>query len=371
MMKNSALSILFEPKAIGKLTLKNRFIKSSTAESMAGPNGEVTPSLLDFYETLARGGAACIFLGHGFIHPLGKAHSKMTGLHDDSLIPGLHSLAEVIHRHDCSVFAQLNHGGSRVERGCAEPVGPSPVVNPSSGLLARELRSSEIREIVDAFGRAAARVREAGLDGILIHGGHGYLVSLFTSSLTNRRTDEWGGEAPRRFRFLEEVYRSIRKAVGPDYPVAVKLGVKDDAQDGLLLEEGAEVAGRLAGAGIDAIEISGGIPTKDSGSTRRHILSREQEAYFLPYAKSVRPKVGRLPLSLVGGIRSPRLMEEIIAEGWTDFVSLARPFICGPDLVAKIRAGRWDPVICTSCDRCRAGFTQEGLRCRREKEAAA
>jgi 2,4-dienoyl-CoA reductase-like NADH-dependent reductase (Old Yellow Enzyme family) len=226
------MSILFEPKAIGNLVLKNRFIKSSTAESMAGPIGEVTPPLLEFYEGIARGGAACIFLGHAFVHPLGRAHPRMTGIHEDSLIPGLKDLAEVIHRHDCSVFAQLNHGGSRVQEGYVEPVGPSALPHPLTGALARELSPSEIQEIVHSFARAAGRAREAGLDGVLIHGGHGYLVSLFISPLTNRRIDEWG-EGPRgRSRFLEEVYRSIRTAVGPDYPVAVKLGVKDDAEGG-------------------------------------------------------------------------------------------------------------------------------------------
>jgi 2,4-dienoyl-CoA reductase-like NADH-dependent reductase (Old Yellow Enzyme family) len=362
------MSILFEPYAIGKLTLKNRFIKSSTAESMAGPDGEVTPDMLDFYEAIARGGVACIFLGHAFVHPLGKVSPKMTGVHDDRLIPGLRSLADVIHRHDCFVFAEINHGGSRIQEGCAEPLGPSPVVNPSTGLLARELKSSEIREIIDAFGQAARRGRKAGLDGILIHGAHGYLASLFTSPFTNHRTDEWGGDAQTRFRFLDEIYHSIRKAVGNDYPVAIKLGAKDDMPDGLSLEEGAEAAARLARAGIDAIEISGGIPTKEAAASRSNILSKEQEAYFLPYAKAVRPKVGKLPLSLVGGLRSPDLMEEIIKEGWADFVSLARPFICKPDLVNKIRAGRWEPVSCTRDDRCRAGIGKEGLRCRRDEE---
>ena len=361
------MSILFEPYKIGKLTLKNRFIKSSTLESMAGLDGEVTPPMLDFYKAVARGGAACIFLGHTYVHPLGKASPKMTGLYDDRLIPGFRNLADVIHRHDCYVFAQINHGGSRIEEGCAEPVGPSPVVNPSTGLLARELKPSEIWEIVNAFGRAAARVREAGLDGILIHGAHGYLASLFTSPFTNHRTDEWGGDAVRRFRFLEEVYRSIRKAVGNDYPVAIKLGAKDDTEEGLSLGEGSEVAARLAKVGIDAIEISAGVATKPVLS-RSNILSREQEAYFLPYAKAVRPKVGKLPLSLVGGLRSPDLMEEIITSGWTDFVSLARPFICEPDLVNKIRAGRREPVSCTRDDRCRIGMGKEGLRCRRDEE---
>ncbi len=360
------MSILFEPYKIGRLNLKNRFIKSSTLESMAGPDGEVTPPMFDFYEAVARGGAACIFLGHTFVHPLGKASPKMTGLYDDRLIPGFRSLGDVIHRHDCFVFAQLNYGGSRIQGGCSGPVGPSPVVNPATGLLARELKPSEIREIVDAFGQAARRVREAGLDGILIHGAHGYLASLFISPFMNHRTDEWGGDALRRFRFLEELYRSIRKAVGNDYPVAIKLGVKDDMNDGLSLEEGTEVAGRLARVGIDAIEISSGVATKPFPS-RSNILSREQEAYFLPFAKAVRPEVGKLPLSLVGGLRSPDLMEEIIKEGWTDFVSLARPFICEPDLVNKIRAGRWEPVSCTRDDRCRAGMFMEGLCCRRNE----
>ncbi len=283
-----------------------------------------------------------------FLHALGQA------------------LADVIHRHDCHVFAQINYAGSRGDKECAEPVGPSAVVNPSTGLLPRELNSSEILEIVHAFGQAAARVREARLDGILIHGGHGYLVSLFNSPLTNQRTDEWGGDGKRRFRFLEEVYQSIRRAVGNDYPVAIKLGIKDDAEGGLLLEEGAELAGRVAQIGIDAIEISGGVAARKVAG-RTHIRSREQEAYFLPYAKAVRPKVGRLPLSLVGGLRSPDLMEEIIMAGWTDFVSLARPFICEPDLVNRFRAGSREPVSCTRDDRCRPGPGEAGLRCRRDE----
>jgi 2,4-dienoyl-CoA reductase-like NADH-dependent reductase (Old Yellow Enzyme family) len=365
------MNILFEPRSIGRLTLKNRFIKSSTAESMAGPNGEVTSEMVGFYESLAKGGLACIFLGHVFIDLLGKAHPRMTGIHDDKLIPGFHSLAKSIHRQDCFVFAQLNHGGSRVQSGYVEPVGPSAVINPSTGLLARELSSAEIWEIIESFGRAAARVRKAGLDGVLIHGGHGYLVSLFSSPLTNHRTDEWGGSAQARFRFVHEVYRAIRRAVGYDFPVAIKLGIKDDAEGGLSIEEGAEIAKRLAAIGTDAIEISGGILTQNSAATCRNIVSREQEAYFLPYAKAVRSKVSKLPLILVGGLRSPDLMEEIIKMAWADFVSLARPFICEPDLVAKIQSGRWEPVSCTRCEHCRIGFAKEGLHCQRDEQPSA
>ncbi|MBW1942215.1 MAG: NADH:flavin oxidoreductase [Deltaproteobacteria bacterium] len=361
------MSILFEPKNIGNLTLKNRFIRSSTAESMAGPNGEITPPMLEFYEALARGGAGCIFLGHGYVHNQGRSHPRMTGLHDDSLLAGLRGLADVIHGHDCKVFAQLNYAGSRVQEGYVEPVGPSAVANPFFDVTVRELRRQEIEEIIEAFGRAAARVREAGLDGVLIHGGHGYLVSFFLSPLTNLREDEWGGDLAGRARFLEEVYGAIRKAVGPDYPVAVKLGIKDDPEGGLTIEEGAEVAGRLAAKGMDAIEISGGLPSKEANALRKDILKRKQEAYFLPYAKAVRAKVGEMPLSLVGGLRSPEVMEEIINAGWTDYISMARPFICEPDLVLKISEGRGTSVSCTSCLACRAGFAKEGLRCRRDE----
>ena len=363
------MSILFEPYKIGRLTLKNRFIKSSTAESMAGPEGEVTPAMLDFYEAVARGGAACIFLGHAFVHPLGKASPKMTGLYDDRLIPGFRSLADVIHRHDCFVFAQINHGGSRIQGGCADPVGPSPVVNPSTGLLARELKSSEIWEIIDAFGQAARRVREAGLDGVLIHGAHGYLASLFTSPFTNHRTDEWGGDVSRRFRFLEEVYRSIRKAVGNDYPVAIKLGAKDDMPDGLSLEEGTEVAARLARS-RNRCDRDKRRNSYKSSRGKPQQYSFERTGGLFPSLCQGHSSEGRKVAIEFGGRTSvsPDLMEEIVTAGWTDFVSLARPFICEPDLVNKIRTGRWDPVSCTRDDRCRVGIGKEGLRCRRDED---
>lgn len=360
------MSILFTPFLIDKLLFKNRFIKSSTAESLAGPYGEVTPELIDFYEKLSKGGMSAIFLGHAYVHPKGKAHFKMLGLHEDSLIPGFRSLAEVIHRHECFVFAELNHGGSRVDPECTEPVAPSPVIHPLSGLMPRELKNSEIEEIIDAFGMAARRVREANLDGILIHAAHGYLINLFLSPYANRRKDQWGGSLKKRYRFLGEIYRNIRKAVDKDFPIAIKLGIKDDLPEGLSLQEGMEIAFMMAREGLDAIEISGGIPTKTAALNRSNILSKEQEAYFLPYAKAVRPKVGKLPLILVGGLRSPDLMEKIIKEGWVDFVSLARPFICEPDLVLKIQSGRQGPVACVRCDLCREGFGKEGLHCRRE-----
>jgi len=238
--------------------------------------------------------------------------------------------------------------------------------------MARKLNTTEIDAIIHAFGQAAGRAQKAGLDGILIHGGHGYLVSCFNSSYTNRRTDRWGPDLKARSWFVLEVYAAVRHVVGPDFPVMIKLGIKDDIAEGLSITEGASIAVSLAQAGIDGIEISGGLPVKKAADKGRGaVQSLTQEAYFLPYAQAVREKTGLLPLSLVGGLRSPHLMEELVQQGTVDFVSMARPFICEPNLVSKIEGGRWDPVTCISCDRCKINFAKEGLCCRRENQDVA
>jgi len=197
---------------------------------MAGDDGEVTMLLVNFYDTLASGGMACIFLGHAYVHPAGKAHPKMTGLHRDSNIAGFKSLADAIHKHNCVVFAQLNYAGSRIQKDFVEPVGPSAVTNPFSAETARELHVSEIDEIINAFGQAAGRAKQAGLDGILIHGGHGYLVSCFNSPYTNRRTDKWGRDPEARSLFILKTFEAIRHTVGLDFPVMVNLGIRDDVE---------------------------------------------------------------------------------------------------------------------------------------------
>lgn len=221
---------------------------------------------------------------------------------------------------------------------------------------------------------------QAGFDGVHMHGGHGYLISEFSSPYTNRRTDRWGGDAERRGRFAEAVVEAVRRAVGADVPVAMKLGVCDAIPGGgLTLDEGLALAERLERAGLDAIEVSVGLTVPGTGSSRTYVaVDRRRawqdgllhrlasaptpESYFAEWARAVKARV-RIPVILIGGLRRIETMERMLREGVADFVSLARPFVREPDLVRTIAAGRAGLVACTSCNICLMHEGRDALRC--------
>jgi 2,4-dienoyl-CoA reductase-like NADH-dependent reductase (Old Yellow Enzyme family) len=354
--------ITFTPALIGRLEIKNRFVKASTAESLALDTGAVSDDLIRFYERYAQFDLGLIFTGHMSVHPSGKAHARQTAIWGDEFIPGLKGISEAVHRHGGHVFAQINHAGSQVRGDAAEPLGPSPVKNPLTEAVPRELRSEEIEAIIAAFGSAARRVKEAGFDGVHIHAGHGYLISEFNSPYGNRREDAWGGTPEKRSRFLRRVVEEVKNRVGPDYLVSVKLGIADAIGDGLKKEEGAGLARALAELGIDAIELSCGV-MEPTGGSARPVERLEDEAYFLPYAAAVREAVGDLPIILVGGLKTPALMEKVIRGRSADFVSLGRSLIREPDFVSQIGRGRLEAATCTSCNQCIGALGQRGLRC--------
>ncbi len=356
------MSISFTPAYIGKLEIKNRFVKAATAENMALDTGEVSGDLIGYYERYAQLDLGLILTGHMYVQPNGKGHPKMTAICGDEFIPGLMRLTEAAHRHGTRIFVQLSHCGGQIFSGDAERVAPSPVKNPITGVIPRELRPEEVEELVAAFGDAALRAREAGFDGVHLHGAHGYLISEFNSPYGNRREDEWGGTPERRSRFLLRVVEDVRSKVGRDYPLSIKLGVEDDMEDGLKREEGARRARELKEAAIDAIEVSCGFMDPKVGSSRP-VKGLKDEAYFLPLAVAVRETVGDLPLILVGGLKTPALMERMIEEGKADFISLGRSLIREPDFVHQIARGRKEAASCISCNQCRAGLGKRALRC--------
>ncbi|MBM4465561.1 MAG: NADH:flavin oxidoreductase [Chloroflexi bacterium] len=240
------------------------------------------------------------------------------------------------------------------------PLAPSPVPRVKGGPPPHELTEAEIEELVAAFGRAAGRVKEAGFDGVQLHGAHGYLINQFCSPASNRRHDRWGGSSTRRMRFLEEVALAVRDEVGGDYPLLIKLGIQDFVRDGLTLDEGVEIVHHLADWGLDAVEISCGI---GGTSSRKDVLRPEDEAYFLPQARRAREATD-LPLILVGGMRSLKVMESILEEGAADFISMSRPLIREPDLPNQWREGRTEPAACLSCNNCWPGPGEYGIACR-------
>ena len=358
------MSILFTSGTIGKLQLPNRLVRSATAEFMADADGRTRSQLKVLYRELVRGGVGLIITGHMYVHPGGKANPEMTGIYSDELLPGLAELAQTVHDEGGHVVAQINHGGMQCSRQVVQgTIAPSAVEVDFLKQPAREMTVGEIEMVIAAFAQAARRAKAAGFDGVQIHAAHGYLVNQFLSPFVNKRTDEWGGDLQGRMRFLREVCRAVREQVGPDYPLLTKLGLVDMVEGGLTLAEGLQVVAALESMGLDAVEISAGIGGRKSSSVRDGIRTEADEGYFRPWARDAR-QVTRLPIILVGGFRSLRVMEDVLAAREADFVSMCRPLICEPDLPNRMRLGLQERSSCISANRCWPEGEGVGIACK-------
>ncbi|WP_420638642.1 NADH:flavin oxidoreductase [Candidatus Poriferisocius sp.] len=371
------------PGNIAGVETRNRIIRSSTSETMADHRGLITQQYHDFHTRLARDGVGLIFTGHCSVHPRGNYIRGMTALDRDEVIRPLKKLTDAVHAEGGKIFAQLNHAGSQSRDDSIAPLAPSIVENPQFHRMPLAAAGSdEIWEAIEAFGNAARRVREAGFDGVHVHAGHGYLLSEFLSPVTNRREDEWGGTLENRQRLLLETYKSMRSAVGGDFPITNKIGLWDYVPGGLTVQEGRATAVMMDNAGLDAIELSAGLmsPKAESaaryvGVTRRRALQDKllhrvfaapvKEAYYREEARRHKA-TARSKTILVGGVRSIELMSEVIEDGSADFVSLARPLIREPDLVRQIEGGRTGQVDCVSCNICLMHEGSAPLKCWRE-----
>jgi 2,4-dienoyl-CoA reductase-like NADH-dependent reductase (Old Yellow Enzyme family) len=370
---------LFRPGRIGSLEIRNRLVRAGTSETMAGPRGEVTGELIALYETLARNAVGLIFTGHLYCDPRGQYAPRQTGIHADDLIPGLRRLTDAVHRHGARIFGQVAHAGSQSRVPGNRPLAPSPVPNPLTGREVEAAAEEAIQTAIAAFGAGARRAVEAGFDGVHIHGANGYLISEFSSPLTNRRTDAWGGSPKARDRFALMVARAVRAALPAGMPVTMKLGMADAVPGGYGVEESVPRAARIVGAGIDAIEVSCNAMRLASDSARQYVAvdrrraladflwhrllsDAEPEAYFLPWARALRRRVDTT-IILVGGMRRTETMEALLRDGEADFLALARPLIREPDLVGQFAAGRRGLVGCTSCNLCLMHEGRHALRC--------
>ncbi len=381
------------------MALKNRIVKSAFLENMATPDGQPTENTLRYYERLAKGGVGLIITGMAYVNRMGKGQPLQHGADTDAMIPAWRRITDSVHQLGSKIAMQIVHCGRPANPKALSgrrAIAPSAVPNLYYMARSRAMTGDEIVRTIEDFGDAAARVKEAGFDAVQVHGAHGYLVSSFLSPLTNRRRDEWGGDAGRRFRFPAEVYQSVRRAVGPHFPVLFKMNAKDFIWSGLTPDESFPAARRLADLGLDALEMSGGISYEtflhaSRGGFPTDIVARDRsvfvrqclvtalgvqmrlipfkEAYFLPYAEQLKPTL-KMPLILVGGIRTADTAERILRTGAADFISMARPLVREPDLPKKWLAGRRDAAQCTSCNRC-AGEEDRGNKaaCYARKES--
>ena len=346
------MSKLFETTKINGMKLPNRFVRSATWEGMAAEDGTCTPELQDLYVALAKGGLGLIITSHTYVRPDGMGSPRQLGLSDDKFIAGLRDLTDAIHRHNTPVAVELSHAGilSNQEVTKHTPVVLSKVKG-YVGSAGREMTANDIQEIIEAFGQAARRAKEAGFDAIQIHGAHGFLVSQFLSPAFNRRTDDYGGAIENRVKAVFEILAKMRSQVGDDFPILIKLNSEDVIDSGLEVSDSMQVALMLQDAGIDAIELSGGtVVTGDHCLT--DIDSEGKEAYWRKAAKLFKERL-TVPLILVGGVRSLQLAEKLYDEGYADYFSMSRPFIREPGLVARWASGDFAIATCMSDNLCR------------------
>jgi 2,4-dienoyl-CoA reductase-like NADH-dependent reductase (Old Yellow Enzyme family) len=315
---------LFDPLVIGNLTLKNRIVMPPMANDLADTEGRVTDRLIAHYTRRAPG-VGLVIVEHSYFTPEGKASSNQLGIHDDAMINGLTKLTESIHAKETPVCIQVNHPGREGSSAISgvEPVAPSVVPTDSSGVIPRELERHEIQHLVRLFGKAARRARKAGFDAVEVHGAHGYLLNQFTSPLTNRRTGEYGGSFEGRIRFPLEIVAEVRKAVGSDFLVLYRLGASDGEGRGVTIGESQTFAQRLVRAGINIVDVSGGlIGDAPEGMTA--------QGYFLPLAEKIKQAV-EAPVIGVGGITDPAFADQAIRQGRVDLVAVGRALLADPD----------------------------------------
>lgn len=335
------MGLLFSEARFGKLTVRNRFVRSATNMRMAGPQGEVTEELLKVHARLAMGGVGLDITGHAYISLQGKVNPAQLGVHDDSLISGLSKLARAVHREGGRVLLQLAHGGP-LAREAPERVSPSAFRG------ARPLSRWEIPDLIESFVKAALRAREAGFDGVELHAAHGYLLSTFLCPRLNRRKDEYGGREG-GVRLLKEIVRAIKAEAGEEFAVLVKLG-PDSPKGGNDEEAVVQIIKGLSEEGLDGVEISRGVAPVEE-IIAEGIRAGRGEAYNLPCALRVKKALPRLPVILVGGIRSPDTAEGVLKRG-IEAVAFCRPLIAEPGLVRRWASGDRTPSRCLSCNRC-------------------
>ncbi len=340
--------ILFSPINIGTMSVKNRFVRSATHEGMLGEDGLYNERLGDLYTRLAENDVGLIISGHAFVTPGGRASRNQAAAGRDECVRKWLPVTSRIHAAGGKIALQLAHAGGYACDSITA-AGPSEFAPSPGRSHCREMTLHEIRETIERFIEAAVRAREGGFDAVQIHAAHGYLLSQFLSGYYNRRTDEYGGTPEKRARMLCEVLSGIRRAVGPEFPILVKLNSEDFTPGGLAANECVELCRKLETLGLDAVELSGGLPV--SPRAFHPIRPAGEPPYYRETARRVKAALS-IPVILVGGIGDFDTARDLVWEKSCDLVSFSRPLIREPELIRRWRSGEFRPTTCVRCNAC-------------------
>ena len=383
-------SVLFTPGKIGPLTLRNRTIRAAAFESMC-PGNAPSDMLYDYHKSVAAGGIGMTTLAYAAVTQSGLSFERQLWMRPD-IIPGVKRITDAIHKEGAAASVQLGHCGNMSHKnicGC-RPISASGGFNIYSPTLVRGMKPSEIVDMSKAFGQAVHLAREAGMDAVEIHAGHGYLISQFLSPYTNHRKDEYGGSLQNRMRFMKMCMDEVMKAAGSDMAVLVKVNMRDGFKGGMELDETIEVARTLQDeCGAQALILSGGFVSRAPmyvmrGSMPIHTMTHYmpagwlplgvklagrfmipsepfKEAYFLEDALKFRAAL-KMPLVYVGGLISREKIDEVLNDGF-EFVSMARALLNDPSFVNKMKEDEHARCDCGHSNYCIARMYSIEMAC--------
>jgi 2,4-dienoyl-CoA reductase-like NADH-dependent reductase (Old Yellow Enzyme family) len=354
---------LFRPITIGKVTIRNRIL--STGHDTSIPtDGTVNDALIAYHEARARGGVGLIVVQVAGIHDTARYTSHILMADSDDCIAGYRKLADTVHAHGATIFAQLFHPGREIteSRDGTIPIAYAPSVSPSDRFhrIPRAMSLPMIREIIAGFGSGARRMQVAGVDGVEIVASHGYLPAQFLNPRVNMRTDEYGGSFENRLRFLREVIAEVRSVVGPDFVIGLRISGDERGQEGLTETESLAAIEAVAPA-LDYVNVIAGTSASIGGAT--HIVPPMfiEGAYVAPFAAQVK-RVVDIPVLVGGRISQPQQAERVVASGQADMCGMTRAMICDPQMPAKAAADRADDIrACIGCNQACIGHMQIGF----------
>lgn len=392
------MSSMYDAKALGGIKLKNAIIRSATHEGWCDDEGYPTELMAKKYAVMAKGEVGAIITGYAGIQKDGKAPNfNMNMIDDDESVPVYKELVNVVHKYNTPMIMQLAHCGRQTR----SKITGMPTVAPSAIRdkhynedMPVELSHNAIEKIIENFVNAVTRAKKAGFDGVQLHIAHGYLLSMFLSSYANHRQDKWGGSLENRFRIIKEIISQARALVG-NYPIWAKINAFDNRPGGMRIEEAIEFCKLLEKAGCDAIEVSSG-SAEDKFMTARNAVApvdgifkfnfkfrdlpplakwfmrpfakralkppKQHLVYNVPAAQAIKQAVS-VPVIVVGGINTVDAIQSILDKGQADAVSMSRPFIMEPNLVAKFKSGKQVSARCKYCNLCMLAIEDHPLRC--------
>ena len=388
-------SMLFTPASIGPLTLRNRTIRAAAFESMC-PGNAPSEMLYNYHTSVAAGGIGMTTLAYAAVTQSGLSFERQLWLRPE-IIPGLKKITDAIHKEGAAASIQIGHCGNMSHKnicGCT-PISASTGFNIYSPTFVRGMKQSEIAAIAKAFGQAVHLAREAGMDAVEVHAGHGYLISQFLSPYTNRRKDEYGGSLENRMRFMKMCMEEVMKAAGSDMAVLVKMNMRDGFKGGMELDETLEVARTLQNqCGVHALILSGGFVSRAPMYVMRgampirtmthympngwlpigvrmagHLMIPTEpfkEAYFLEDALKFRAAL-KMPLVYVGGLISREKIEEVLGHGF-EFVSMARALLNDPAFVNHMKEDEQARCNCGHSNYCIARMYSLEMACHKHMQ---